>query len=255
MVKEYIVKEISDVIDLKRELSNKLREVNRNSDSGKDSQRLISQQEDKLFELQKIYDFIDKAEQYQNLEVFGMNYSSSDSSIYKNSSVNIIESERQALAIDLHLSIIQVLQQMAEKAKLAIQLVDTDPERAKDEIATIEKYLRDFMSKTHQEVMTVRSYRSNKGFSDNGTISESYRTPFHDVSSSGQDKINSLTNRERDVLRAIAKGMSNKEIGSTLDISERTVKNHVSNVFKKIDVMDRTQAALFAIRNNFIDVF
>ena len=47
-------------------------------------------------------------------------------------------------------------------------------------------------------------------------------------------------------------GMSNKEIAGTLKISERTVKNHISNIFKKIDVSDRTQAAVFAIRNNLI---
>ena len=44
----------------------------------------------------------------------------------------------------------------------------------------------------------------------------------------------------------------NKEIASTLSISERTVKNHVSNIFKKIDVSDRTQAAVFAIKNDII---
>lgn len=50
----------------------------------------------------------------------------------------------------------------------------------------------------------------------------------------------------------IASGSSNKEIASTLSISERTVKNHVSNIFKKIDVSDRTQAAVFAIKNDII---
>ena len=49
-----------------------------------------------------------------------------------------------------------------------------------------------------------------------------------------------------------ASGSSNKEIASTLSISERTVKNHVSNIFKKIDVSDRTQAAVFAIKNDII---
>ena len=238
-----------------RDLNNRLKEEGLSSAKVKDLHRLISEQEDKLFELQKIYDFIDKAEQYQNLEIFGMNYSDPDSAIYKNSSVNTIESERQNLALDLHLSILQVLQQLADKARLAIELVDNNPGRAKEEIGTIERYIRDFMSKTHQEVITVRSYRNDKGFSKNGSISETHRTPFQDVSSPELEKIDSLTNREKDVLRSIAKGMSNKEIGSTLGISERTVKNHVSNVFKKIDVMDRTQAALFAIRNNFIEVF
>ncbi|PXV85329.1 LuxR family two component transcriptional regulator [Lachnotalea glycerini] len=69
-----------------------------------------------------------------------------------------------------------------------------------------------------------------------------------------QKKINNLTKREIEVLRLLAEGMFNKEIASRLDISERTVKNHVSNIFKKITVADRTQAAVFAIRNNLIIV-
>lgn len=67
-----------------------------------------------------------------------------------------------------------------------------------------------------------------------------------------KEKIDSLTKRELEVLVKIANGMSNKEIAATLDISERTVKNHISNIFKKICVVDRTQAAVFAIRNNLI---
>ena len=45
-----------------------------------------------------------------------------------------------------------------------------------------------------------------------------------------------------------------KEIAEKLNISERTVKNHISNIFKKIEVTDRTQAAVFAIRNNLITI-
>lgn len=70
-----------------------------------------------------------------------------------------------------------------------------------------------------------------------------------------KEKINSLTRRELDVLKLLAEGLFNKEIAFKLDISERTVKNHVSNIFKKIDVADRTQAAVFAIRNNLIGLF
>lgn len=58
-----------------------------------------------------------------------------------------------------------------------------------------------------------------------------------------------LTNRELEVLIQISNGMSNKEAGANLHITERTVKNHASSIFKKIGVADRTQAALFAIRN------
>jgi len=67
-------------------------------------------------------------------------------------------------------------------------------------------------------------------------------------------KIESLTRRELEVLKNLSFGMYNKEIAEKLDISERTVKNHISNIFKKIEVTDRTQAAVFAIRNNLITI-
>ena len=66
------------------------------------------------------------------------------------------------------------------------------------------------------------------------------------------DKLESLTKRELDVLKNLAVGMYNKEIATKLNISERTVKNHVSNIFKKIGVADRTQSSVFAIRNNLV---
>ena len=69
------------------------------------------------------------------------------------------------------------------------------------------------------------------------------------------DKIESLTKRELEVLIQIAKGLFNKEIADSLLISERTVKNHISSIFRKIDVSDRTQAAVFAIRNNLIRIY
>lgn len=70
-----------------------------------------------------------------------------------------------------------------------------------------------------------------------------------------RNRINLLTDRELEVLIQVANGMINKEIATNLNISERTVKNHVSNIFKKLDVSDRTQAAVFAIRNNIITLY
>ena len=73
-------------------------------------------------------------------------------------------------------------------------------------------------------------------------------------SSEAPDARAQLTEREIEVLKLLAEGLFNKEIAFTLAISEKTVKNHVSNIFKKINVSDRTQAAVFAIRNNLIDI-
>ena len=68
-------------------------------------------------------------------------------------------------------------------------------------------------------------------------------------------KIEKLTRRELEILKLLSIGLLNKEIGEDLKISERTVKNHISSIFRKIDVTDRTQAAVFSIKNNLVNVF
>lgn len=70
-----------------------------------------------------------------------------------------------------------------------------------------------------------------------------------------KEKIDLLTKRELEVLKLLSVGLYNKEIGEKLNISERTVKNHISNIFRKIEVTDRTQAAVFSIKNKLINVF
>jgi DNA-binding NarL/FixJ family response regulator len=64
-----------------------------------------------------------------------------------------------------------------------------------------------------------------------------------------ENRINELTKREREVLAEIAKGKSNKEIAATLFITEKTVKTHVSNILAKLELSDRTQAALYAVKH------
>lgn len=63
-----------------------------------------------------------------------------------------------------------------------------------------------------------------------------------------------LTDREMDVLKLISQGRSNKEIARTLTISEKTVKNHITNIFRKLQVEDRTQAVLFALKHHLVEL-
>lgn len=63
-----------------------------------------------------------------------------------------------------------------------------------------------------------------------------------------------LTEREMEVLKSIARGMSNQEIGSALSISEATVRTHVSRVLSKLHLASRTQAALYALKEGFVDL-
>ncbi|MGS2587158.1 response regulator [Streptomyces hebeiensis] len=69
----------------------------------------------------------------------------------------------------------------------------------------------------------------------------------------GQGRGTTLTEREREVLGLIADGRSNREIARALVLSEKTVKTHVSNILMKLDLADRTQAALWAVRHGVTD--
>ncbi|WP_339060547.1 response regulator transcription factor [Tepidibacillus marianensis] len=65
---------------------------------------------------------------------------------------------------------------------------------------------------------------------------------------------NLLTRREIEVLQMLAEGNSNRQIGEKLFISEKTVKNHVSSILQKMDVQDRTQAVITAIKNGWVHI-
>jgi two-component system response regulator DegU len=81
-----------------------------------------------------------------------------------------------------------------------------------------------------------------------GLIKDFERMTYRSVKKQFEE--NNLTQREIEVLLLIADGMNNREIAGELYISEKTVKNHVSNIFKKIDVNDRTQAAIYVFKNH-----
>jgi DNA-binding NarL/FixJ family response regulator len=63
-----------------------------------------------------------------------------------------------------------------------------------------------------------------------------------------------LTERELEIIRALARGMSDRQISQSLGISEKTVRNHTSNIYRKLHIFDRTQAVIYAVREGVIDV-
>lgn len=69
-----------------------------------------------------------------------------------------------------------------------------------------------------------------------------------------QKNIDVLTKRELEIIKLLVAGLYNKEIADDLNISEKTVKNHISSIFRKINVSDRTQAAVYAIKNNLVEI-
>ena len=73
-----------------------------------------------------------------------------------------------------------------------------------------------------------------------------------DVLSSIKNDYDGLTDREMDILRLVGKGLTNKEIGRSLFISDRTVQAHLSNIFSKLNVSSRTEAVMHAVRKGWI---
>ena len=71
---------------------------------------------------------------------------------------------------------------------------------------------------------------------------------------SARDFYDGLTARELEVLKMIASGMPNKRIAYKLQISEKTVRNHISHIYEKLDIYDRSQAVLYAVRKGLVDL-
>jgi DNA-binding NarL/FixJ family response regulator len=82
-----------------------------------------------------------------------------------------------------------------------------------------------------------------------GMLSE--MKPSSGASATGVGK--NLTKREREILALVAEGMSNREIADKLVLSPETVKSHVAAILEKLNVSDRTQAAIFAVRNGLVE--
>ena len=177
--------------------------------------------------------------------------------------VEMLETERKRIVSELHDTSLQNIAHFVHMIELASLYIDKDPVRAKMELNSVSKGLHNVIEDIRSTIFNLRPMT----FDDLGLKAsmqgETYIQPSlvpalnsrlvsRDID---KEKINSLTKRELEVLIEVANGMFNKEIATSLNISERTVKNHISNIFKKIDVSDRTQAAVFAIKNDLIKLY
>lgn len=117
-----------------------------------------------------------------------------------------------------------------EAGASGFQLKDIQP----DELVTSLKKIMSGENQLHPKATSHLVNNVSKGKLNKGSLEE-------------------LTKRELDVLKEIAKGKSNKEIASSLFITEKTVKTHVSNVLAKLELSDRTQAALYAVKHRLVE--
>ncbi len=98
-------------------------------------------------------------------------------------------------------------------------------------------------------VMAVRAAAKGGAFLSPAAADILLRRPRHEDASRAPTPADLLTAREREVLQLIAQGLENAQIAQTLDISSRTVKNHVSSILAKLGLPSRVQAAVYAVRH------
>jgi DNA-binding NarL/FixJ family response regulator len=79
-------------------------------------------------------------------------------------------------------------------------------------------------------------------------------THYSKVYSDPGNPLHPLSDRELEVLNMIVDGKSNKEIGNALSLSEQTIKNHVTSIFRKFGVEDRTQAVIYAMKMGWVKI-
>jgi two-component system response regulator DegU len=99
-------------------------------------------------------------------------------------------------------------------------------------------------------------YPINEGVRTRPKVAEHVLRQFQELSSRSdtEDVVSSLTKRETEILDYIARGFLNKQIASSLDISEQTIKNHVTSILRKLNANARTEAVVIAIKRGIISI-
>lgn len=114
---------------------------------------------------------------------------------------------------------------------------------------------------TNEIIQTIRrlvqgEYPINESLHDRPKVAEHVLQQFQELSSQSDtgDLISPLTKRETEILEYIAKGFLNKQIASELDISEQTIKNHVTSILRKLNANARTEAVVIGIKRGIISI-
>lgn len=114
---------------------------------------------------------------------------------------------------------------------------------------------------TNQIIETIRyvasgKYPINESLHDRPKVAEQVLHKFQELSSKSEteDLVSPLTTRETEILEYISKGFLNKQIASELDISEQTIKNHVTSILRKLNANARTEAVVIALKRGIISI-
>ena len=142
----------------------------------------------------------------------------------------------------------RMLQEQAPEIKILVLTTFDDDEYVTQAIAAgAQGYL---LKDTPSAELAQAIRLVNKGYSQMGPgiLAKIMHQPQTPTPETLPPELAQLTSRETEVLKLIATGHSNKEIAAQLYISERTVKNHVNSILRSLDLRDRTQAAIFALK-------
>jgi DNA-binding NarL/FixJ family response regulator len=110
--------------------------------------------------------------------------------------------------------------------------------------AGIRGYCNSYMQTVHYEHL-IRLLSDGHSWFPPHLLEQTFSLARHAINGANQDRLKALTSRERDVALSVAKGLTNRQIAEKHDISERTVKTHLTNIFKKLQIKDRVGLVLY----------
>jgi two-component system nitrate/nitrite response regulator NarL len=151
---------------------------------------------------------------------------------------------------------LEVLQEVDFDSLPTQVIVLTASEQDRDAVQAMRRGARGIVLKHAASDLLVKSIRRVHGgeiWLDNRITAEVLKALATDSTGGSRRDKRLLSERERQVVRLVAQGSRNKEIGANLFISEQTVKNHLHNIFDKLGVSDRLELALYAIHHHLVE--